>query len=104
VLWTSSYATVRHVTGDVRFVLSSGGHIAGIVNPPGPKPWYEVSDGSNPETPQEWREAAEKKRGSWWEDWAGWGAERAGPLVDPPRVGSERHPALGDGPGEYVRT
>jgi polyhydroxyalkanoate synthase len=104
VLWTSSYATTRHVTGDVRFVLSSGGHIAGIVNPPGPKAWYEVSKGANPETAQDWRAAATNKRGSWWEDWARWGAKRAGPLVDPPRVGSERHPVLGDGPGEYVKT
>jgi poly[(R)-3-hydroxyalkanoate] polymerase subunit PhaC len=37
VLWTSSYAMTKHATGDVRFVLSSGGHIAGMVNPPGPK-------------------------------------------------------------------
>ena len=35
--------TRRHglMGGDVRYVLSSGGHIAGIVNPPGPKAWYE---------------------------------------------------------------
>ena len=25
-------------------MLSSGGHIAGIVNPPGPKAWYEAGD------------------------------------------------------------
>jgi polyhydroxyalkanoate synthase len=29
---------------EVRYVLSSGGHIAGIVNPPGPKAWYEAGD------------------------------------------------------------
>src|SRR5207248_3275639 len=34
VPWTSSYLTVGHVRGNTRFVLSSGGHIAGIVNPP----------------------------------------------------------------------
>jgi polyhydroxyalkanoate synthase len=103
VLWTSSYATIKHVSGDVRFVLSSGGHIAGIVNPPSAKAWYEAAD-HNPETPQEWREFAQRTQGSWWEDWARWGSERAGVLIDPPRIGSEEHPVLGDAPGEYVHT
>ncbi len=103
VPWTSSYATVRLVSGTARFVLSSGGHIAGIVNPPSPKNWYEVAD-QTPETPQAWREAATRKSGSWWDDWAWWAGERAGPLGEPPRVGSEAHPVLGDGPGTYIHT
>jgi polyhydroxyalkanoate synthase len=45
--------------GSVWYVLSSGGHIAGIVNPPGPKAWYEVAQ-RNPEGAAEWREAAER--------------------------------------------
>jgi polyhydroxyalkanoate synthase len=45
--------------GRVWYVLSSGGHIAGIVNPPGPKAWYEVAQ-RNPEGAAEWREAAER--------------------------------------------
>ncbi|MGK5683282.1 PHA/PHB synthase family protein [Actinoplanes sp. URMC 104] len=103
VPWTSSYATLRHVRGDARFVLSSGGHIAGIVNPPSAKAWY-VTGADYPDDPQQWRERAERHSGSWWEDWASWGAERAGELVAPPPVGGEKHPVLGDGPGEYVRT
>ena len=43
VPWESSYKTTGLVSGPVRFVLSSGGHIAGIVNPPGPKAWYQVA-------------------------------------------------------------
>ena len=101
--WTASYATIEHVTGDARFVLSSGGHIAGIVNPPSPKAWYEVG-AHNPVKPQDWRAAAQRRAGSWWEDWATWGAERAGPLVEPPPMGGVRHPILGDGPGDYIRT
>jgi len=103
VPWTSSYATLRHVRGDARFVLSSGGHIAGIVNPPSAKAWYETGE-QYPEDPRQWREKTERTPGSWWEDWARWGAERAGDLVEPPPVGSDSHPVLGDGPGEYVRT
>jgi poly[(R)-3-hydroxyalkanoate] polymerase subunit PhaC len=103
VPWTSSYATIKHVSGNARFVLSSGGHIAGIVNPPSPKAWYLTAD-QNPQSPHEWRAAAQRHQGSWWEDWAWWVGERAGGQVDPPRIGSDRHPVLGDGPGEYIRS
>src|SRR2546429_674999 len=44
VPWPASYKTTGLMGGDVRYVLSSGGHIAGIVNPPGPKAWYEAGD------------------------------------------------------------
>ena len=37
-------------------------------------------------------------------DVAGWAGERAGPLGEPPRVGSEAHPVLGDGAGTYIHT
>ena len=102
----SSYRTTGLVSGPVRFVLSSGGHIAGIVNPPSPKTWYEVasSDDALPETGAAWRAGAQRRSGSWWEDWAGWSAQHAGPMQDPPGLGSERHRVLGEGPGSYVRT
>jgi polyhydroxyalkanoate synthase len=89
------------VGGDVRFVLSSGGHIAGIVNPPNPKSWVLTSD-TNPPSAQKWRDCARQQDESWWEDWARWMADRAGPLAKPPRIGSRRHRVLADGPGEYV--
>ena len=102
VPWTSSYMTIGHVPAPVRFVLSSGGHIAGIVNPPGPKAWYMTAE-TNPSTAQEWHQAATRHASSWWEDWISWAAARAGPMVDPPPVGNKKYPALGDDPGDYVR-
>jgi polyhydroxyalkanoate synthase len=106
VPWESSYKTTGLVSGPVRFVLSSGGHIAGIVNPPGPKAWYQVAptDDALPATGAAWRAGAERRSGSWWEDWARWSDEHSGPKQDPPPMGSEQHPVLGDGPGTYVRT
>jgi polyhydroxyalkanoate synthase len=101
VPWTSSYATIKHVSGNTRFVLSSGGHIAGIVNPPSPKAWYLTAD-ENPESPDDWRAATQRHQGSWWDDWAWWAGQRAGEKIPPPRLGSPRHPVIGDGPGEYV--
>ncbi|MGH3218076.1 MAG: PHA/PHB synthase family protein [Streptosporangiaceae bacterium] len=102
VPWTSSYLTIGHVPAQVRFVLSSGGHIAGIVNPPGPKAWYMTAE-TNPPTAQEWHQAATRQAGSWWEDWIDWSSARAGPQIDPPRVGSRKYPVLGEAPGNYVR-
>jgi polyhydroxyalkanoate synthase len=102
VPWRSAYETRRLLGGDVRFVLSSGGHIAGIVNPPGPKPWY-LADGADSASPDEWHESATRHQGSWWEDWTAWSSSRAGRRVPPPPVGSERYPAIDEAPGRYVR-
>jgi polyhydroxyalkanoate synthase subunit PhaC len=105
VPWEASFKTTGLVSGPVRFILSSGGHIAGIVNPPGPKAWYQVAEGEQmPSTAAAWRSGAERHSGSWWEDWARWSDEHSGPLQDPPAMGSAAHPVLGDGPGTYVLT
>jgi poly[(R)-3-hydroxyalkanoate] polymerase subunit PhaC len=101
VPWPGSYKSTRELGGAVRFVLSSGGHIAGIVNPPGPKAWHETGEHS-PQDPARWRKAAERHDGSWWEDWTRWADARAGRLVSPPPMGSDRYPALGAAPGDYV--
>ena len=102
VPWEASYQASRLLGGDVRYVLSSGGHIAGIVNPPGPKARYEVMAQESPPTPAEWRATATATEGSWWEDWTEWSSRRAGPLGAPPPMGGDRHPPLGDAPGTYV--
>ncbi|HEV2452489.1 MAG TPA: alpha/beta fold hydrolase [Streptosporangiaceae bacterium] len=102
VPWQSSYRATGLLGGNVRYVLSSGGHIAGIVNPPSPKAWYLASE-DHTGSAARWREAATKHDGSWWEDWTSWADARAGQLVPPPPMGSTRHPAVGDAPGDYVR-
>jgi len=100
--WASSYATTGLLeTAAVRFVLSSAGHIAGIVNPPGPKRVHWINE-ALPRDPQEWLAGAVQHTGSWWEDWAGWLGERAGRRRKPPAMGSADHPVLGDAPGTYV--
>ena len=103
VPWQASYKTTELLPGDTRYVLTSGGHIAGIVNPPNTKAWYEVADDDNLSDAAAWRKKASRHGGSWWEDWARWGADRSGSLQAPPPMGSNRYPALGDAPGDYVR-
>jgi polyhydroxyalkanoate synthase len=103
VPWRSAYKATSLLSGPVRFILSSGGHIAGIVNPPGPKGWHLTGE-ELPATAPEWRRAAVQHPGSWWTDWAAWSADSSGELVEPPRLGSDQHPVIADGPGEYVHT
>ena len=101
--WRSSYTGAKLPTGDVRFVLSNSGHIAGIVNPPNPKSKHYVGpDGPLPEDPDAWLAAATMHPVTWWEDWATWIESRAGQRITPPSIGSEQHPVLGDAPGTYV--
>jgi polyhydroxyalkanoate synthase len=98
VPWRSAYATTRLVGGRSRFVLSSGGHIAGMVNPPGKaRARFRAGDATNGD-PNVWLAGAEEHEGSWWEDWAAWASRRSGRLVAPPRL-PEGEPA----PGRYVR-
>jgi polyhydroxyalkanoate synthase len=95
--WRSVYRTTQLVGGETRHVLSSGGHVAGMVNPPGnPKASYRVNPAS-PADPEEWLRGSEKVSGSWWEDWASWAEERSGERVAPPSL-PEGEPA----PGTYV--
>ena len=99
--WGSCYQATQLLGGTTRFVLTSSGHIAGIVNPPSPKRSYYTNDDA-PADPAAWRATAERHSGSWWEDWIAWISERAGAKGAPPTLGSGAHPPLGDAPGTYV--
>ena len=103
VPWQVSYRTTQLFKGPVRFVMTSGGHIAGIVSPPGPKVRLWTNE-ELPRDPDEWRAGAVEHRETWWTDWAAWLGERAGDARAPRSIGSTRHPAIGDAPGEYVRS
>ncbi len=102
VPWQGTY-TMREMTGGpLRFVLTKGGHIAGIINPPGKKNrayWTNESEDPNPDT---WLAGATEHEGSWWPDWVRWLKRRSGKLVAPLKPGSEAYPALIDAPGTYV--
>jgi polyhydroxyalkanoate synthase subunit PhaC len=102
--WRSAYAGARLPGGQVRFVLSNSGHIAGIVNPPSPKSLHHVVEGDQPlpEDPDQWLAAATTHRMTWWEDWPNWIGARAGGMRKPPRMGSRKYQPIGDAPGTYV--
>ena len=102
VPWVSAYKTTQLFSGDRRFVLSTSGHIAGIVNPPRPKSMHWTND-DLPADPQEWKDNAILQPGTWWEDWATWIAHEGGPKVAArSALGNKDYPPIEAAPGRYV--
>jgi len=102
--WRQTFRINNFASGPKRYVLSSSGHILGIINPvvTPQKRKFRVADTERHDDPDTWLERAEGFSGSWWEDWMAWLKPRSGKLVDALPVTSKAYPALGDAPGTYV--
>ena len=107
--WESVYKIHQLADTDVTFVLTSGGHNAGIVSEPGlARRRYRIADKGAEDLclgPDDWADAASPKEGSWWVDWVAWLTDHSAtePLM-PPSMGSAEngYPTLADAPGTYV--
>jgi polyhydroxyalkanoate synthase subunit PhaC len=101
--WQSCYRSTQMLGGTARFVLSTSGHIASMVNPPSnPKASFRAAPGT-PAEPSDWLTEAVAAQGSWWPDYASWLAERSGGRKKRPGgLGSKRFPPLDPAPGTYV--
>ncbi|HLJ39407.1 MAG TPA: alpha/beta fold hydrolase [Steroidobacteraceae bacterium] len=92
-------------SSDYTFLLTSGGHNAGIVSGPvHPKRRHRLitwSDAKTTLTPDEWHKRAALHEGSWWPTWERWLAEHSHARQVPARAPSAA--ALDDAPGKYVR-
>jgi polyhydroxyalkanoate synthase subunit PhaC len=101
--WQSCYRTTQLLGGQVTFVLSTSGHIASMVNPPGnPKATFQVAAGS-PADPREWLASAETVGGSWWPHYSAWLATRSGGRRKArARLGRKGYEVLCGAPGTYV--
>ena len=71
--WQSVYKIHRLTETDLTFVLTSGGHNAGIVSEPGhPRRSYQMATkkvGDRCVDPQTWQATAPRTEGSWWPAW-----------------------------------
>ena len=107
--WKSVYKIHYQADADITFVLTSGGHNAGIVAPPGEaghtyrirtKAAHDAYTG-----PDEWLTTVQPVEGSWWTEWTRWLGAKSGEPAPPPPMGIK--PAAGknlpDAPGDYVR-
>ena len=82
--WQTCYRSTQLLGGDTRFVLSTSGHIAAMVNPPtNPKATFQTNTDTHGR-PQEWLPPAHTQQGSWWPDFADWLGERSGATTPAP--------------------
>ncbi len=100
--WKSTYAGAKLLSGPVRFVLGGSGHIAGIVNPPVAKKYCYWTGGKPAGNADDWLKHATQHEGSWWNDWATWIAQHAGPRVPARIPGKGKLKVIEDAPGSYV--
>jgi polyhydroxyalkanoate synthase len=93
---------------EVTFLLTSGGHNAGIVSEPGhPGRSFRLATRQRSEPyvdPDSWKDATPEQAGSWWPAWQDWLAGMSTGLMDPPTLGAPGSglPPLADAPGTYV--
>jgi polyhydroxyalkanoate synthase len=102
--WRQAFRVANLVASPCRFVLSSSGHILGIINPVvnPPKREYHVGSAERHDSADVWHERSVMHAGSWWEDWMAWLKPQSGKLVKAPAAGTTNFPVLGDAPGTYV--
>jgi polyhydroxyalkanoate synthase len=106
--WKSTYKINYLVDADVTYLLTSGGHNAGIVAPPGEQGHsYRIRTKAAHATytgPDEWLKIVSPVEGSWWPEWTKWLVARSGETSEPQGMGK---PADGrnlpDAPGDYAR-
>jgi hypothetical protein len=96
----------------ITFALTTGGHNAGVVNPPPvqgapARRHYQIAtrpagDPASTLDPQRWRDLTPSTAGSWWTPWQTWLSSHGSGETEPPASG---HDGLdyGRAPGWYVR-
>jgi polyhydroxyalkanoate synthase len=106
--WRSTYKIHLQTDTEVTYLLTTGGHNAGIVSEPGHEGRSFQVMTKKPDDryldPDTFIAEAPRKEGSWWPEWRAWLNARSGASIAPPVVGvlSPSHTSLGDAPGTYV--
>ena len=106
--WKSVYQINVLSDTDVTFLLTSGGHNAGIVSEPGRKNRvYRVATAKHDDPyidPETWLQRNKPVQGSWWPEWVKWLRAGSNEFASPPPMGASGagYPLLCDAPGTYV--
>jgi polyhydroxyalkanoate synthase len=105
--WHSVFKLHLLNDGELTFVLTSGGHNAGIVSEPGhPHRHFRIrvrDAGARTLGSEEWQRETPPQDGSWWLEWNAWLQRHSGNQVDPPPMGAPGSVPLCEAPGTYVR-
>lgn len=102
-LWKSTYLGAQQLSGDVEFVLSGSGHVAGVINPPENQKYSYFTHPEISSSADNWLSAAQETEGSWWEHWRDWLKQHSGDSVAARAINDGKLPALEPAPGEYVK-
>ena len=104
VPWKGCFAGAARYAGAREFVLGRGGHVAGVINPPGKEGSFYRAGGGRPGAGLEaWWSGSEKHPGSWWEHWWRWLKKHSGrPRPAPAAPGGPDCPVIEPAPGSYV--
>lgn len=106
--WRSVYKVQLFTNSDITFVLTNGGHNAGIVSEPGHKGRSFRMDlrkkGDKYIGPEVWLDRVHPQKGSWWPAWEKWLVSLSHEKVSPPPMGNPNkdHNIICDAPGTYV--
>jgi poly[(R)-3-hydroxyalkanoate] polymerase subunit PhaC len=101
--WRACYRATAMFGGRAEFVLGSSGHIQSLVNPPGNFKSRYYLNAALPESAEQWLKGAAEHKGSWWEHWTKWLAQRSGDeRPAPAALGSERFRPAAAAPGLFV--
>jgi polyhydroxyalkanoate synthase subunit PhaC len=105
--WRSTYKINLQAASEVTYLLTGGGHNAGIVSEPGHAGRsfrVAVTRNNHYLDPDRFLNEAARKDGSWWPEWAAWLQRRSGVPAAPPTMGAPQADLqpLGDAPGAYV--
>jgi polyhydroxyalkanoate synthase len=107
--WKSVYKIHLLTDSEVTFVLTSGGHNAGIVSEPGHKGrTYQIATTLHEARyipPGQWQHQTPVHEGSWWEAWQQWLIGQCEGKRKPPTIMGNKakgYAPIGDAPGTYV--
>ncbi len=106
--WRSVFKFCLLTDAEVTFVLTNGGHNAGILSEPGhPRRHFRIATHGHGESyvdPDTWLSEYQPREGSWWPAWSAWLLARSGEPAAPPPLGDEAagFAPLEDAPGRYV--
>jgi polyhydroxyalkanoate synthase len=106
--WRSTYKINLETGSEVTYVLTSGGHNAGIVSEPGhPGRSFRMHTklmNQHYLDPERFLSEVRPNNGSWWPQWVAWLGARSGALTAVPPMSAPRsgYPMFGDAPGVYV--
>ena len=102
-VWQSVYAGAKLYSGKVQFVLSTSGHVKGLLNPPIDNKYSFKTNIHMPKNPNVWLKDAKEHPGSWWPYWVNWLTN-----IDSEKINilnsdvHKRTNILQDAPGSYV--